>query len=121
MYRIISPGGAPNGAPGSETTVAVNTPLLPAQRMTPTPSEAAKIETEPLQQAGLDLWRWLVMLAIVALWLEWWIYYSGRENRRAMEMSAAPDDGEFQEKDLEPERPAEESEDRKRMFDRMVS
>jgi len=121
MYRIISPGGAPNGAPGSETTVAVNTPLLPAQRMTPTPSEAAKIETEPLQQAGLDLWRWLVMLAIVALWLEWWIYYSGRENRRAMEMRAAPGDGEFQEKDLEQERPAEESEDRKRMFDRMVS
>jgi Ca-activated chloride channel homolog len=116
MYRVV----APNGAPGNETTVAVNTPLLPAQHMTPTASETAKIESEPLQQAGWDMWRWLVLLAIVALWLEWWIYYSGRENRRAMEMRATPTDGELPEKDFESERPLEESEDRKRIYDRMV-
>jgi len=116
MYRVITP----NAAPGNETTVAVNTPLLPAQRMAPTASETAKIESEPLQQAGWDLWRWLVLLAIVALWLEWWIYYSGRENRRAMEMRATPTDGELPENNLESERPLEESEEPKRIYDRMV-
>ena len=64
--------------------------------------------------------RWLVLLAIVALWLEWWIYYSGRESRRAMEMRATPADGEFRDSDLEQERPLEESDDRKNMYDRMV-
>jgi Ca-activated chloride channel homolog len=116
MYRVT----APSGVPGSETSVAVNTPLLPAEHMMLTASETAKIESEPLQQAGWDLWRWLGLLAIVALWLEWWIYYSGRENRRAMEMRASPADGEWKDKDMELERPVEEAEDRKRMFDRMV-
>jgi len=124
MYRVIAPGaassGAANAAPGNEISVAVNTPLLPAQRMTLTTAETAKIESEPLQQAGWDLWRWLVLLAIVALWLEWWIYYSGRESRRAMEMRATPADGEFRDSDLEQERPLEESGDRKNMYDRMV-
>jgi hypothetical protein len=116
MYRVIAPGGAPNGAPGGETSVAVNTPLLPAQRMTPTPPETARVESEPFQQTGWDLWRWLVLLGIVALWLEWWLYYSGRENRRAMEMRAAPLDGEFENEDLELQRTPEESEVRKPSF-----
>src|SRR6195256_4880824 len=84
VYRVVSPSG--------ETNVAVNTPLLPAQRMTLTPPETARIESEPFQRPGGDLWRWLVLLGVVALWLEWWLYYSGRENRRAMEMRAAPID-----------------------------
>jgi hypothetical protein len=120
MYRVIAPSGAPgvapNGASGGETSVAVNTPLLPAQRMTPTAAETARVESEPFQQAGWDLWRWLVLLGIVALWLEWWLYYSGRENRRAMEMRAAPVDGEFENADLELQRPPEESEVRKPSF-----
>jgi len=62
-----------------------------------------------------------VLLAIVALWLEWWIYYSGRENRRAIEMRLAPGDGGLQEKDMELQRPVEESANPKGMFDRMVS
>jgi Ca-activated chloride channel family protein len=122
MYRVIAPNGAPNGTAGgapSETSIAVNTPLLPAQRMTLTQTETAKIESEPLRQAGWDLWRWLVLLAIVALWLEWWLYYSGRENRRAMEMRATPSDGELQNMDLELEQPREESEARKSNFVRM--
>ncbi len=65
------------------------------------------------------MWRWLVLLGIVALWLEWWLYYSGRENRRAMEMRAAPVDGELQNADLELERAAEESEVRKPNFVRL--
>jgi hypothetical protein len=116
MYRVIAPSGAPGGAPGVETSVAVNTPLLPAQRMVPTATETARVESEPFQQAGWDLWRWLVLLGIVALWLEWWLYYSGRENRRAMEMRAAPGDGEFENADLELHRTPEESAVRKPSF-----
>jgi hypothetical protein len=111
VYRVVSPSG--------ETNVAVNTPLLPAQRMTLTPPETARIESEPFQRPGGDLWRWLVLLGMAALWLEWWLYYSGRENRRAMEMRAAPVDVELQNTELELERAAEESEDRKPNFVRL--
>ena len=116
LYRVIAPGGAPNG----ETSVAVNTPLLPAQRMTLTPSETARVESEPLQQAGWDLWRLLVLLGIVALWLEWWLYYSGRENRRAMEMRATPVDIEMQNTELELEQTPKESEVQKPNFVRLA-
>jgi Ca-activated chloride channel family protein len=109
MYRVIGPNGGPSGAPSGETSVAVNTPLLPALRMTLTPPETAGVESEPFQQAGWDLWRWLVLLGIVALWLEWWLYYSGRENRRAIETRAIPGDGELQNADQEFERTAEQS------------
>jgi hypothetical protein len=111
VYRVVSPSG--------ETNVAVNTPLLPAQRMTLTPPETARIESEPFQRPGGDLWRWLVLLGMAALWLEWWLYYSGRENRRAMEMRAAPVDVELQNTELELDRAAEESEDRKPNFVRL--
>ena len=117
MYRVLTG----NGASASETSVAVNTPLLPAQRMSLTSPETAQIESEPLRRAGWDLWRWLVLLAVVALWLEWWLYYSGRENRRAMEIRATPADGDVRNTDLEVEQPPDESEDRKPTFDRMVS
>ena len=111
VYRVVSPSG--------ETNVAVNTPLLPAQRMTLTPPETARIESEPFQRPGGDLWRWLVLLGMAALWLEWWLYYSGRENRRAMEMRAVPVDVDLQNAELELDRAAEESEDRKPNFVRL--
>jgi type VI protein secretion system component VasK len=38
------------------------------------------------------MWRWLVVLAIVALWLEWWLYYAARERQRAAEVQEAPGD-----------------------------
>ena len=82
IYRVIAPGG--------ETNVAVNTPLLPAQRMTVTPAEAAEVESEPFTAGSWDLWRWLVLLAIIALWLEWWLYYSSRERQRTAEMREVP-------------------------------
>jgi hypothetical protein len=105
MYRVLAPSG--------ETNVAVNTALLPAQRMKPTSAETAGIEPEPLQQAGWHLWRWLVILGMVALWLEWWLYYSSRENRRAMEMREMPGDSELLNADLELEPAPERSEVRK--------
>jgi Ca-activated chloride channel family protein len=113
LYRVIAPSG--------ETTVAVNPPLLPTQRMKMSPPETAAIESEPFQPAGWDFWRWLLILGAVAFWLEWWLYYSGRENRRAMEMQAAPVDGELPITDLELERSIEESEVRKPNYVRLGS
>jgi hypothetical protein len=82
IYRVEAPGG--------ETSIAVNTPLLPSQRMTATPPELAAVGSEPFQPEQSDLWRWLVVLAIVALWLEWWLYYSSRERRRTAEIKQMP-------------------------------
>jgi hypothetical protein len=84
MYRIVAPGG--------ETSMAVNPPALPAQRVQLTSAEAAEVEREPLPPAAWDMWRWLVLLAIVALWLEWWLYYAARERQRAAEVQEAPGD-----------------------------
>jgi hypothetical protein len=84
MYRIVAPGG--------ETSVAVNPPALPAQRLQLTSAEAAEVEREPLPPTTWDMWRWLVLLAIVALWAEWWLYYSAREKQRAAEVKEAPGD-----------------------------
>jgi Ca-activated chloride channel family protein len=84
MYRIVAPGG--------ETSMAVNPPALPAQRVQLTAAEAAEVEREPLPPAAWDMWRWLVLLAIVALWLEWWLYYAAREKQRAAEVQEAPGD-----------------------------
>ena len=84
MYRIVTPGG--------ETSIAVNPPALPAQRVQLTAAEAAEVEREPLPPATWDMWRWLVLLAIVALWLEWWLYYAARERQRAAEVQEAPGD-----------------------------
>jgi len=102
MYRIVSSGG--------ETTIAVNPPALPAQRVEPTDAEAAGIEREPLPPPSWDLWRWLVVLAIVALWLEWWLYYAARERQRTAEVLEAPGDqppGTETRLDLEPEEQTE--------------
>jgi hypothetical protein len=84
MYRIVAPSG--------EKTIAVNPPALPAQRVQLTPAEAAEVEREPLPPPAWDLWRWLALLAIVALWLEWWLYYAARERQRAAEVQEAPGD-----------------------------
>jgi hypothetical protein len=50
------------------------------------------VEREPLPPAAWDMWRWLVLLAIVALWLEWWLYYAAREKQRAAEVQETPGD-----------------------------
>jgi Ca-activated chloride channel family protein len=84
MYRVIAPSG--------ETSVAVNTPLLPAQRLNVTPTEAAGVQRESLQSEGTNLWRWLVFLGIVALWIEWRLYYSSREVQRTAEIQQTPGD-----------------------------
>jgi hypothetical protein len=77
FYRVITPGG--------EATVAVNIPQLPTHRLDVTPGETAVPEPEPLPQPALDLWRWLVALALIPLWLEWRLYYSGARKRQIAE------------------------------------
>jgi hypothetical protein len=77
VYRLLGPGG--------ETRIAVNTPLLPAQRLKPTALEAAAPESEPPLEVRLTLWRWLLVLAVVALFLEWWLYYTGTRKRQLAE------------------------------------
>ena len=67
IYRIQSGAG--------ETRVAMNLPPLPSQRWRPTSLELESAAAEPLSQGGSDLWRWLVLLAMVVLWLEWWLYH----------------------------------------------
>ena len=94
IYRVIKPSG--------ETAIAVNTPLLPSQRLKVTPTEAADVEGEPLQPSTLDLWRWLALLGIVALWLEWWLYYTSRERQRTAEIRETPGDELVQNADREP-------------------
>jgi len=85
IYRVSAPGG--------ETHIAINPPPLPAQRMLATPAEQAGVETEPLQGQTWELWRWLALLAIVALWLEWWLYYSARARQRTGQGRELPVNG----------------------------
>ncbi len=93
MYRVVAPGG--------ETSIAVNPPPLPAERAQLTAAEAAQVEREPLPPASWDMWRWLVLLAIVALCMEWWLYYAARERQRAAEVQEAPGDQPLSELDRE--------------------
>ena len=76
-YRIVGPGG--------ESSVTVNPPALPSERVQLTEAEAADVQGEPLPPTAWDLWRWLVLLAVVALWAEWWLYYTARERQRTSE------------------------------------
>lgn len=84
IYRVAGPGG--------ETSLAVNAPPLPDERVQLTAAEASEVAPEPLPPVAWSLWRWLVVLAMVALWLEWWLYYSAREKQRAAEAQAMPGD-----------------------------
>ena len=101
LYRVIAPNG--------ESSVAINTPLLPTQRITATSAEAADVEGEPRRTGSWDLWRLLVLLAIVALWLEWRLYYSSRERQRTVEDREAPGNQPLQKSERELEE-REESE-----------
>jgi hypothetical protein len=104
IYRVVAPSG--------ETNLAVNTPLLPAKQMKVPPEETAGAEREPLQPESWDLWRSLVLLAMVALWLEWRLYYSSRERQRTAEIREMPGNDLLQQSNREFEE-REESEVRK--------
>ena len=103
MYRVAGPSG--------ETSVAVNPPALPSQPVQMTAAETAEPEREPLPPSTWDMWRWLVLLAIVALWLEWWLYYAAREKQRAAEVHETPGDHPRADPDAGLDRGLEEPED----------
>jgi hypothetical protein len=71
LYRITSAG--------QNVQVPVNVPLLPTIRMAPTSTEAAPLAPQPVPIEQQELWRWLVVLAMIALWLEWRFFYVRRE------------------------------------------
>jgi hypothetical protein len=90
-YRIVGPN--------SESSIAINPPALPAKRVQLTAAETAEVEREPLPPATWDMWRWLVIAAIIALWLEWALYYMARERQRVAEVHEGPVDQPKQEFD----------------------
>lgn len=103
LYRVVSQSG--------ETSMAVNPPALPAQRVELTAAEAAEVEGEPLPPPSWDLWRWLILVAMVALWLEWWLYYAARERQRVAEVQEAPGDQPLPEPETGLDREPEEQEE----------
>ena len=80
LYRVTD---------GNQTLeVPVNVPLLPTDRMTPMGGEAAPLGAQPIPMEQQELWRWLVALALIALWLEWRLFYYRRE--KAQPIAPAP-------------------------------
>jgi hypothetical protein len=80
-YRIVGPN--------SESSIAINPPALPAKRVQLTAAESAAVEREPLQPPAWDMWRWLAIGAMLALWVEWALYYMARERQRVTEFQDA--------------------------------
>ena len=80
LYRLTEPAG--------EREIAVNIPALPQHQWTPIQLEEESVERESSANASRDLWRWLAALAIVVLWLEWWLFYTNRGVRKTL---AAPE------------------------------
>jgi hypothetical protein len=77
LYHAISPNRS--------IVFAVNAPpLLPSQRFSPNAAESAPVPGESVPYQGTYLWQWFVLLAMVALWAEWLLFYSHRVNRRAV-------------------------------------
>ena len=69
------------GGPGGFGSLIVNMPALPTERWAPVAQEAAAIESEPVPGETHDLWRLLLGLALIALWLEWQLFYRVRAAR----------------------------------------
>ncbi|HTZ75400.1 MAG TPA: BatA domain-containing protein [Candidatus Aquilonibacter sp.] len=100
LYRITSAG--------QSLDVPVNVPPLPTIPMIPTAAEAAPLAPQPVPIVQRELWRWLVMLALIALWLEWRFFYFRREKSANATVPAARSGGRLQ-LDLGERREAEHS------------
>ena len=85
LYRVTD---------GAQTLeVPVNVPPLPTNRMTLTAAEAAPLGAQPVPIEQQELWRWLVALALIALWLEWRLFYYRREKTQTIAPAPPPRDG----------------------------
>ncbi len=65
LYRVRSAEG--------ERKIAVNIPPLPGDRWRPGGAESAVLEKRGFGSAGSELWRWLLLLAMLPLWAEGWL------------------------------------------------
>ena len=102
-YRITGPGG--------ETSLAINPPPLPSERVQLTAAETAQVEGGSLSPATWDAWRWLVLLAAVALWMEWWLYYAAKERQRTAEANEISGDSSLPDLDAGPDQAPQERAD----------
>jgi hypothetical protein len=72
-YRIQTPQRA--------SVIGVNAPPLPIHRWQPLTQQLASPGSTGWRTANRELWRWLVLLAMIALWLEWRFFYANPQNR----------------------------------------
>ena len=79
VYRIAGPDGS--------ATFVANVPPLPTARWKPTAEEMSPVESEPTLPPQRELWRWLVVIALIALWLEWQLFYFARVKMRGYSAS----------------------------------
>jgi hypothetical protein len=76
--------------PNYAATYAVNAPvLLPSRRIITAPSENEGVAFEVMSSPGRYLWTWLAVLAMVALWAEWWLFYKSAASKPVLETSNA--------------------------------
>jgi hypothetical protein len=69
-YRLVTPTGG--------RVLAVNVPALPGQVWKPTPQELAGVELEGATDTTSNLWRWLVALSLIAVWVEWRLFLAAK-------------------------------------------
>jgi len=73
VYRVAGTGG--------ERRIAFNIPPLPAQHWKAGAAEKARLEATALEDTGRDLWRWLVLVSLVPLWVEWRLFHRSPHTR----------------------------------------
>ena len=74
-------------------SLPVNVPPLPTIRWVPMSSEIGSLPAEPTAIQQRELWRWLIALALVALWLEWMLFYFRRVRAQQHGIAASPSGG----------------------------
>jgi hypothetical protein len=74
----LEPGVYRVAAGDTERLVPVNAPSLPTGVWKPTTQELADVDPEPPALEASALWRWLVGLALLAVWTEWRLFSYGR-------------------------------------------
>jgi hypothetical protein len=77
LYRLSGEQG--------ERRMAVNAPPLPMRRWEPAVG-AQDARSAPLPTPSGEWWKWLVLLAVVALWMEWILFYPGAKLSRTLHM-----------------------------------
>ncbi len=77
LYRVTAPEG--------ERKLAAHIPPLPSRRWRAGTAESSVLEARAFADQGRELWRWLLLLAILPLWAEWWLCYPKRRGAAPQE------------------------------------